>query len=99
MGILNRQRCKKLCIKADTKRADQIHEYYIKLEGVLQDVEGVIYNELNGTREEVWNGEAYRTEGLLTKDDLTVNTKGVVVSKKKYITAKKENRIKNKYQK
>jgi hypothetical protein len=29
---------KKLCIKADTKRADQIHEYYIKLEGVLQDV-------------------------------------------------------------
>jgi hypothetical protein len=62
-------------------------------------IEGVIYNELNGTREEVWNGEAYRTEGLLTKDDLTVNTKGVVVSKKKYITAKKENRIKNKYQK
>lgn len=29
---------KKFCLKADTKKADQIHEYYIKLEGILQDV-------------------------------------------------------------
>jgi hypothetical protein len=29
---------KKFCLKADTKKADQIHDYYIKLEGVLQDV-------------------------------------------------------------
>jgi len=29
---------KLLCLKADTKKADQIHEYYIKLEETLQDV-------------------------------------------------------------
>jgi hypothetical protein len=29
---------KKLCLKADTKKADEIHDYYIKMENVLQEV-------------------------------------------------------------
>ena len=29
---------KKLCLKADTKKAEQIHEYYINLEEILQEV-------------------------------------------------------------
>jgi hypothetical protein len=37
---------KLLCLKADTKKADQIHEYYIKLEETLQDVINEESNEL-----------------------------------------------------
>ena len=29
---------KKFCLKAGTKRADEIHDYYIKLEELLQDI-------------------------------------------------------------
>ena len=35
-----------------------------------------------GNKNEVWNGEAKRTPGGLTKDDLTLNKRGKVVSKK-----------------
>ena len=37
---------KMLCLKAGTKKADQIHEYYIKLEETLQDVINEESNEL-----------------------------------------------------
>jgi len=37
---------KLLCLKAGTKKADQIHEYYIKLEETLQDVINEESNEL-----------------------------------------------------
>ena len=29
---------KSLCLKAGTKKADEIHEYYIKLEDLIQEV-------------------------------------------------------------
>jgi phage anti-repressor protein/uncharacterized protein (DUF1778 family) len=41
------------------------------------------YTVLFGTREEVWNGKAYKTSGELTKDDLTIGTNGDIVSKNK----------------
>ena len=34
--IINVQGCKSLCMKARTKKADEIHDYYMKLEKVLQ---------------------------------------------------------------
>ena len=37
---------KKFCLKADTKKADQIHEYYINLEEILQEVINEESNEL-----------------------------------------------------
>jgi len=42
--LLNIKTFKLLCIKAETKKANEIHEYYIKLEEVLQDI---FYEESN----------------------------------------------------
>ena len=36
--MLNVATFKRFCLKAGTKKADEIHEYYIKLEGLLHDV-------------------------------------------------------------
>jgi len=56
-------------------------------------IKGKKYKELFGSREQVMNGTAYKTEGLLTKDDLMYNKWGRIVSKTKYRTAKKEMRL------
>ena len=37
---------KKFCMKANTKNADEIHEYYIKLEELLQETVNEETNEL-----------------------------------------------------
>jgi hypothetical protein len=44
--MLNIKTFKKYCLKAGTKKADEIHEYYIKLEETLQDVIQEESNEL-----------------------------------------------------
>jgi hypothetical protein len=36
--MLNIETFKKFCLKAGTKKADEIHDYYIKLENVLQEI-------------------------------------------------------------
>ena len=36
--MLNVDTFKKFCLKAGTKKADEIHDYYIKLENVLQEI-------------------------------------------------------------
>ena len=41
---------KRFCLKAGTKKADEIHEYYIKMEKVLQDV---LFEECNVLTEQV----------------------------------------------
>ena len=41
---------KRFCLKAGTKKADEIHEYYIKMEKVLQDV---LFEECNALTEQV----------------------------------------------
>jgi hypothetical protein len=56
-------------------------------------VKGKKYKELFGSREQVMNGTAYKTEGLLTIDDLVMNKRGRIVSKKKYKTSKQEMRL------
>jgi hypothetical protein len=56
-------------------------------------VKGKVYKELFGSREQVWNGTAYKTSGGLTKDDLLMNKNGRIVSAIKYKTAKKERRL------
>jgi hypothetical protein len=57
-------------------------------------IQGVVYKELFGSREQVWNGTAYKTLGELTKADLLMNKKGRIVSAKKFKTATKEQRLK-----
>lgn len=56
-------------------------------------INGNKYKLLTGSRHQVWNGTAYRTEGLLVKKDLIMNKHGRIVSKKKHVTAKKEKRL------
>lgn len=46
-----------------------------------------------GSRAEVFHGNARQTSGGLTKKDLIKNKAGRIVSKKKYLTAKKEKRL------
>ena len=46
-----------------------------------------------GSRAEVWHGNAKKTTGGLTKNNLMKNKHGEIVSKKKHFTAKKEKRL------
>jgi len=58
------------------------------------EVHGHKYNELFGSRKQVWFGSAYKTSGGLTKDDLFYNKSSRrIVSLKKHTTAKKEKRL------
>jgi hypothetical protein len=54
---------------------------------------GQSFSELFGSRQQVWNGTAYKTSGGLTKDKLVMNKWNRIVSKTKQITAKKEKRL------
>jgi len=56
-------------------------------------IKGKTYPELFGSREQVMNGNAYKTAGNLTIDDLLMNRWGRIVSKDKHQTAKKERRL------
>jgi hypothetical protein len=59
----------------------------------LYHISGKSFKILIGSRQQVWNGTAYKTEGLLTRSDLVMNKWGRIVSKKKHATAKKEKRL------
>ena len=59
----------------------------------LYHIRNKTYKMLMGSRQQVFHGTAYKTEGLLTKDKLVMNKWGRIVSKKKHITAKKHNRL------
>jgi hypothetical protein len=56
-------------------------------------IDGKSYPELFGSRVQVWNGNAYKTEGLLKKADLIYTKNNRIVSRKKHFSAKKENRL------
>ena len=47
-----------------------------------------------GSRAQVWHGNADHTTGGLTRKQLMMNKWGRIVSRKKHITAKRENRLK-----
>lgn len=56
-------------------------------------INGKKYKELFGSRQQVFNGTAYKTTGCLTRDQFIFNKWGRIVSKKKHFTAKKEKRL------
>ena len=65
--MLNIETFKKFCLKAGTKKADEIHEYYIKLENVLQEFLVEESNELKLQLEDAKNEiiqieETHKTE-------------------------------------
>jgi len=56
-------------------------------------VSGKSFENLIGTRAQVWHGTAFKTSGGLTKNDLMQNKSGRIVSKAKHNTAKREQRL------
>jgi hypothetical protein len=56
-------------------------------------IDGAKYEKLFGSRDEVWNGDAYKTAGELTKSAFIINKNGKIVSKKKFIQEKAFNRL------
>ena len=65
----------------------------MKGEDGLYHVKGKSFQLLEGSRQQVGHGTAYRTSGNLTGDDLFLNSRGRGVSKKKSASAKKEKRL------
>ena len=55
--------------------------------------DGQLYELLEGTRTDVWEGTAYKTAGGLIKKDLLVNKDGKIVSKSKYIEGITNNKL------
>lgn len=58
-------------------------------------IAGKKYDELVGSRAQVWHGTAYKTSGGLKKRNLHKNKHGRIVSKRKFKSAKREQRLKN----
>ncbi len=56
-------------------------------------INGSKYELLEGSRAQVWHGNAYRTPGCLCKSELMMNKHGRIVSKRKHTTAKKDKRL------
>jgi hypothetical protein len=56
-------------------------------------VHGKTYSLLEGKRQQVGHGTAYKTSGGLTRKDLLFTKRGRWVSKKKHKTAKKDKRL------
>ena len=63
--MLNVETFKKFCLKAGTKKADEIHDYYIKLETILQEV---LIEESNELKIQL---EQQKTEFQLLEDKKT----------------------------
>jgi hypothetical protein len=65
----------------------------MKSEDGLYHIKGKTYSLLEGSRQQVGHGTAYKTSGNLTSDDLMKNPRGRWVSKKKSMSSKKERRL------
>jgi phage anti-repressor protein len=65
--MLNINTFKKYCLKAETKKADEIHDYFIKLEGLLQEVLLEETNELNQQLLQVEDKKKQEYEDKLAK--------------------------------
>jgi len=52
-----------------------------------------VFAQLDGTRQEVWDGTAYKTTGGLIKKDLIIGAKGTIVSKIKTASSSADNRL------
>jgi hypothetical protein len=71
--LLNIDTFKKFCLKAGTKKADEVHEYYIQLEEVLHQI---IQEESNELKLQL---ESYKTQIITNeKDKLTIREKTIL---------------------
>jgi len=58
-------------------------------------IDNQIYDSLFGSRQDVWDGRAYKTSGGLVKSDLHINNHGKIVSLCKSVSEKTNNRLEN----
>jgi hypothetical protein len=58
-------------------------------------IDNQIYDNLFGTRQDVWDGKAHKTSGGLVKSDLIINKDGKIVSFCKSVRERTENRLEN----
>lgn len=65
---------------------------YTKTHGKY-NIHGRKYENLTGSRAQVWHETAFKTSGGLKKHELVQNKNGRIVSKRKHTTAKKEKRL------
>lgn len=65
--MLNVDTFKKICLKAGTKKADEIHNYFIKLEEILQEVLFEESNELKQQLQQIENTKNKELEEKLIK--------------------------------
>lgn len=86
-----------LDISSDEETNKQITTHNTKNTSKQKDgkyhIDNQIYNKLIGTRQEVWDGNAYKTSGGLLKSDLTINNNGKIVSFNKSISEKLNNKF------
>ena len=77
--LLNIDTFKKFCLKAGTKKADEVHEYYIKLEETLHEV---IQEESNELKIQLEN---YKNEQNILHNKIITNEKDKLVIREKTI--------------
>jgi len=86
---------KKLCLKADTKKADDIHDYYISLEEILQET---LNEETNELREQLIIKETkIKQNDIQNKVNLKLNKHQILIDKGKgkrciYVSEIEENK-------
>lgn len=66
---------------------------FYSLSGGKKMVKGHNYEQVVGSRAQVYHNSAYHTKGGLVKSDLKMNKRGRIVSKRKSSSAKRENRL------
>jgi len=77
--LLNIETFKKFCLKAGTKKADEVHEYYIKLEETLHEI---IQEESNELKLQLEN---YKNEHNLLHNQIITNEKDKLLIREKTI--------------
>jgi phage anti-repressor protein len=77
--LLNIDTFKKFCLKAGTKKADEVHEYYIKLEETLHEI---IQEESNELKLQLEN---YKNEHKLLNNQIITNEKDKLLIREKTI--------------
>ena len=64
-----------------------------KLKDKTYGIDEIKYEKICGSREDVWNGKAYKTTGGLIKEDLLMHKSGKIISKRKCIYETNYNRL------
>ena len=73
--MLNINTFKKLCLKSETKKADEIHDYFIKLEEILQEIIKEDNNELKTQLEKKENTIVEKEHTILEIKETSKNEK------------------------